>query len=121
MGEFGTNRPRNYIKASDLKEGDKIVFADGGQWVEKDFSPARDGSDIKTVYVAKVSVNDEEPKELTINATSGNSLAEKWGEEGDNWASRVAKVSFVKMQTFGKMKDVLCLIPTDKKVEMTWQ
>ena len=111
MGDFGKNKPRNYIKAVDLQKGDKVVFINGGEWVKKDFSTEQDGSKEKVVYVARVSVNGEEPKELTINATSGNSLAEKWGEEGDGWKGKTAKVDFVKMVTFGEMKNVLCLVP----------
>jgi len=113
---FGKNRPRDYIKAVDLNEGDKVLFV-GGDWKKKDFSATQDGTNEKTVYVAKVAVNDGDVKELTINATSGNSLAEEWGEEGENWTGRIAKVSFVKMMSFGKMQNVLCLVPTDEKVD----
>jgi len=111
MAKFGDMRPRTYLKASDLKNGDKVFFVDGGQWVQKDFSKEKDGSEKKTVYVAKVRVNSGDDKELTINATSGKSLAEKWGPEGKNWTGQTARVSFIKMLSFGEMKDVLMLIP----------
>lgn len=118
MSEFGKNRPRDYIKASaDLKTGDKIQLVDGGKWVMKDFSEAQDGSKEKSVYVVQASVNGKDSKELTINATSGKSLAGQWGEEGEGWKDKIAEVSFVKMACFGEVKDVLCLLPTDEKVE----
>ena len=113
---FGDSRPRNYWKTSaDFKKGDKITFVTGGEWVERDFSEGRDGSDMKHVFSAQGKLNDGETKELTINSTSGSSLGESWGEEGPAWVGKIANVSFVKMPVFGKMKDVLMLVPTDEK------
>jgi hypothetical protein len=110
---FGDKRPRTYVKTGDLKNGDKIVFISAGSWENVDFSKTQDGSDMKSVYKVRVSVNGQEPKEMTINSTSGNSLAEKWGDEGDTWKGKEANVQFVKMMCFGEMKDVLCLKPND--------
>ena len=112
MGKYTDTKPSNYVKAKELKVGDKILFIEDGKWVTKDFSQARDGSQEKSVFVAKVSVNSAEPKELTINATSGKSLEAVWA---DSWKDKTALVSFVKMLAFGKMSDVLCLNPTDEK------
>ena len=122
MSEFGKNKPRDYIKASeDLKTGDKVLFVTGGEWVTKDFSELQDGSKEKTVYVAKVSVNGADTKELTINSTSGKSLAKEWNEEGDGWRGKIAKVGFVRMVCFGETKDVLELIPTDEAKQIEEQ
>jgi hypothetical protein len=116
---FGDTRPRTYIKAGALKDGDRVVFVDGGKWVEKDFSKEQDGSDKKSVYVAQVSLNGEEAKELTINATSGKSLAEKWGTEGPAWTGKTAKVSFIEQLSFGEVRKVLRLLPLS--TEETWE
>lgn len=122
MSEFGSTKPKTYIKKTDLKDGDRILFTTSGSWVRKDFSDAQDGSKEKDVYIVMASVNGAEAKELSINATSGNSLAESWGQEGPSWKDKIAKVSFVKMVCFGKMQDVLCLIPTsDNPKETVWE
>ena len=117
---FGKNKPTNYIKKSELKEGDKITILSGGGWVEKDFSTEQDGSKLKNVYVLEASVNGGDKKELTINATSGDSLFSGWGEEGDGWVGKIAKVTLPKMMSFGKMQPVLCLVPADEKKEEPW-
>ena len=119
MVEFGATRPRNYIKSSDMKNGDRVKFINGGKWMDKDFSKERDGSDVKSVYVAQVSLNGGEGKELTINATSGQSLANGWGQEGPGWAGKTAKVTFQKTMSFGKIAEVLCLVPLT--TEETWE
>ena len=103
------DKPRDYFKNSDFKEGDKIKFVADGEWVEQDFSLARDGSGMKTVFKAKVSLNDGEPKDLNVNSTSGNVLSESWDEEG--WTGKTAKVTFVKALVAGKMCNALALVP----------
>ena len=107
------DRPSSFIKAKDLTKGDKITFLADGDWVEADFSKAKDGSDLKTVFQVMVRVNDDTAsKTMTINTTSGKTLADGWGME--KWAGKIANVNFVRMLCFGEMKDVVCLEPTDE-------
>lgn len=122
MAKFGTKKPRSYIKPKDdLKTGDKILFVTGAKWEEKDFSQDQDGSKMEYVCVTMVSVNGGETKELLINSTCGNSLAELWGEEGPAWKDKIATVSFVKVSVRGKLQDTLCLVPTEEKLQTTWE
>lgn len=106
------NKLSNRLKASDLQGGDTLTFIDAGEWKEVDFSKARDGSDVKEVFQITVSVNEDMSfKTFTLNNTSGNSLSEKWGGMTEQWVNKKAKVTFIKMPVFGKMQDVLVLLP----------
>lgn len=108
-----------YIKKSDLKAGDKIVFLNEGSWQKKDFSKAKDGSNTKDCFVMLAVINnDKTPKDLNLNNTSKVSLGNKWGYETKDWVGRVASVSFVKAMSFGQMMEVLCLEATDDKVDV---
>ncbi|NQS88388.1 hypothetical protein HQ584_01150 [Patescibacteria group bacterium] len=105
---------KGFIKKSDLSKGDKITFTDEGAFVEKDFSTDRDGSQMKTVFIINILLNDDtQPREWTLNATTRNALSEAWGSETKEWIRKVAIVDFIKMMSFGKMTEVICLTPTD--------
>ncbi len=106
-----------FIKAKDLKLGDRITFITAGEWQEKDFSKSKDGTGIKCVFVLKANLNtDPTERDFTLNATSRDSLGKGWGFVTENWIGQTAVVEFVKMNSFGEIKDVLCLKPTKPKV-----
>jgi hypothetical protein len=106
-----TRRLKTFIKLGDLDGNDIIEFVDEGKIVERDFSKAQDGSEMKTALTMKVSLNGEEPKELTLNNTTINILRDKWGSDTANWVGRRAKVTVVETLAFGQLKEVNVLKP----------
>jgi hypothetical protein len=107
---------KSYVKTKDLKLGDRITFLNEGEWVKKDFSKTKDGSNVKDCFVLKVNINtDDTEREFNLNATSRDSLGKGWGFETKNWIGQTAVVEFVKMSSFGVIADVLCLKPTRPK------
>ena len=106
-----TRKLKTFIKLGDLDGDDIIAFTNEGKIVEKDFSKAQDGSDIKAALVMKASLNGEEPKELTLNNTTINILKQSWGSDSANWVGRKAKVTVVETLSFGQLKEVNVLKP----------
>lgn len=100
---------RNFLKKEDMCDGDTIRFINAGTIEEKDFSKEQDGAKMKLSLSMNVSLNDEDPKELTLNQTSIDSLQEAWGPSTEKWIGKKAKVSFVRMMCFGKVEQVLFL------------
>ena len=106
-----TRKLKRFIKLADLDESDIIQFVDEGKITEKDFSKAQDGSKMETALVMKVSLNGEDPKEITLNNTTINILKKDWGSETANWVGKRAKVAVVETLSFGELKEVNVLKP----------
>ena len=108
---------KKYIKLSDLKKGDKVTFTNAGEIKDIDFSPAKDGSKVKTCFQVEISVNGEDPKEIVLNSTTTNNLSKFWSEDTSKWVGKVAKPLTIKQVAFGKVQDVTYLEPED---EVAW-
>lgn len=104
MGRFA-----RHITADSLREDDVITFTQDGEWIEQDFSKTQDGSKVKMAFKCWAKVNNGDPKEFIVNATSGKALDGAWGD--NSWVGRRARVKFVKMICFGEETDVLLLEP----------
>lgn len=109
------SRKSGFLKGSELEEGQIVKIVSAGEWIKKDFSKERDGSDTKTVFDIKIQVDGEE-KNLTLNATSRMSLADKWGPMTEDWINKQATVTKPMMPCFGEIKKVLCLVPMKEHV-----
>lgn len=106
------NEGKNYIKSSDLAEGQVIEFTNAGEWKTVDFSKAKDGSNKKQVFEIFVKhPNFSSPKSLILNSTSLNNLGTEYGTVTEEWVGKKAKVTFINMVAFGKMSKVLSLMP----------
>ena len=114
MPNINRNKP---IKTTELKVNDIMVFVDAGEWKKIDFSKAKDGSNIKEVFEIGVSLNGADERRFVLNETSKANLSPKWGGNSEGWVGKKAKVGFVKMLTFGEMKNVLMLEPLTKEEE----
>ena len=108
-----TRKLKQFIKIADLTASDDIQFTNEGSLVEKDFSKAQDGSDVKTILEMMVSLNGEEPKKLTVNNTTINILKKHWGPDSVDWVNKRAKVSVVPTVAFGELKDINVLVPVE--------
>ena len=106
-----TRRLKQFIKLADLDDSDIVEFIDEGKIAEKDFSKAQDGSQMKVALVMKVSLNGEDPKEITLNNTTINILKKDWGSDSANWVGRRARVATVETLSFGELKEVNVLKP----------
>jgi hypothetical protein len=106
-----TRKLKQFIKLADLTSSDVIDFVEAGDIVDRDFSKAQDGSDIKSVLELKVSLNGEEPKKLTMNNTTINILKKEWGPDSSDWVGKRAKVAVVETLAFGELKEVSVLKP----------
>jgi hypothetical protein len=102
-----------YVKSKELRAGDFLEFIDGGDIVEVDFSKNKDGSNLKTVFQISVEVPGGKKKILTVNKASRDSLSSAWGTNADMWIGKKAEITFVKQLAFGKVEDVLVLVPID--------
>ena len=100
-----------FLKKGDLKKGDILTFADGGSIEEVDFSKAKDGSGVKTVFQITVTLPNGKDKILTINKTSQGIISEKFGVETENWIGEEVEVDYIQQLCFGKLTDVLVLKP----------
>ena len=103
LGDMST-----FLKSKDLKDGDILVFDDGGEIKNVDFSKSKDGSDVKRVFQISVDTGNG-IKKMTVNRTSQKALAGAWGSDTDAWVGKEAKVNLVKMSSFGEVKDVVVL------------
>ena len=101
----------NFVKRADLKGGEHITFMDVGEIREVDFSLSKDGSGLKTVFQIGIKLADGRDKIITLNAGSRHMLSEAWGINTEEWINKVAEITFVKQLAFGKMIDVLVLMP----------
>jgi hypothetical protein len=106
-----TRKLKDFIKMSDLDEGDIITFSDAGKLVERDFAKQGEDPDLKVVLEMNVALNDQEPKKMTINNSTINILNEKWTRITENWVGKRAKAEKRKIQSFGKWIDIVVLEP----------
>ena len=88
----------------DVKDGDTIIFADGGTLHKYD--------DGRQVIQLNVTCPNGRTKMLSLNRTSANNLAEVYGHDTDEWMGRAAVVTIVKMNVRGTMKNVIYLYPS---------
>jgi hypothetical protein len=80
----------DYLKATDVKQGDLLKILDEGELKESQFKD--DEGNPKMQYVFKVEVNGDN-KLLTINKTSLKNLANKWSSETTLWIGQSAVIN----------------------------
>ena len=100
-----------FLKKDDIKTGDILTFVNEGEIKNVDFSKAKDGSNMKTVFQIKVQLPDGREKVATINRTSQESLGVVYGKITSEWIDKKATVNYIKQLAFGKVMDILVLEP----------
>ena len=108
------NDMSRFLKREDVKNGDILKFKDAGEIKDVDFSLAKDGSNVKTVFQIGVELPDGKTKIVTLNKTSERILKEDYGVNTDNWVGKQVEVVFERTMCFGKMMDVMILKPAEQ-------
>ena len=105
---------KNYLKMSDLTEGQSLKLLDAGEIKEVEFEDKKTKEIIKT-KVLKFNVHigsSAETKELTLNKLSVKSLEDSLGPDTDKWAGQTCLVESIKTVQFGEIKKVNILTLT---------
>ncbi len=108
---MNVNDLNQYLVASDVADGDKLVFITPGKFIEKDYSQARDGSDMVTVLEIEVQLPNGKKKLTTPNNTSRRNIVDVFGPETDEWMGKAVQVEIVKQNVRGSLRDVIYFTP----------
>ncbi len=104
----------NWLKESEVKDGDIIAFVNSGEWQESQKFTYDDGNPVKQ-FVIKVKYDNSEYS-LTLNKMSRTNMVALYGSETEGWIGKKAKITKVKVMAGGKMKTSLVLDSPDGKV-----
>ena len=105
------NDLKEFLCATDVSDGDEIKFLDAGEFVDKDFSPEKDGSDIRTVLEINVELPGGKKKKYSPNGKSRDAMAEVFGPNSEDWVGKRASIQLVKQSVYGNIKNVIYLEP----------
>ena len=93
----------SFIKASEVTEGDYIVFLDEGE-IRKNEKFDSDQLVLHCEYKGQT-------REITVNKTNSETLAEKWTTNTKAWVGKTAILSVGKVNVRGEMKDTIIMQP----------
>lgn len=100
--------PSSYVRAGEnIKDGDIVKLLDEGEY--KDIK-GTDGK-IKKVLQFQLELPNGEIKTYTMNITTQRELISAFGDDSKNWIGKPLKANIVKQVSFGKMTNVLILVP----------
>jgi hypothetical protein len=99
----------NYLKTSDVVEGDKVEFIGSGEWIESKRYTYPDGNPRNDFYI-KVKIADSE-KNMRMNATNREAMIQAFGKDTDNWVGKSATLHKIKAMVAGKLQDCLTIEP----------
>ncbi len=105
------NDLNTFITPQDVKTGDVLIFTNAGEFVEMDYSLAKDGSDISTVLQIEVELPNGKKKLISPNKTSRNEISTLYGVNTEDWVNKSVEVELVKQNVMGKLRDVIYLKP----------
>ena len=88
---------RNWLKASDVKDGDVIKFLTEGEWRENTKFPNPDGTP-KQQFIMDIDYQGE-TKTMTVNKTSRDSLVLHLGKETKSWIGKEARIVLSRLPT----------------------
>jgi len=99
----------NFLKAEDCKGGEICIITDEGEITELTSPEGK----VKSVLNIPVNVNGKE-KIFTPNKSNGDVLVNAYGADTKAWIGQAFKIELAKVRVFGKVKDGIVVIPTDK-------
>ncbi len=103
----------NFLNEKSAKKGDIVEIADEGVIGE---IAQQDGTKKKCLNLG-ISLNGRELI-YTPGKTALRALQKVWGLDSKAWVGKKASVDFIKMNSFGELKNVLILMPiTETKVK----
>lgn len=100
-----------FLQASDVENGDLLTFVNSGEFVDRDYSPAKDGSEVKTILQIRVALPGGKEKVCSPNNTSLNAIKAEYTPDTENWIHKKVKVDLLKQNVKGQMRDVVYLTP----------
>lgn len=100
-----------YLSASDVQDGDVLVFTTEGELIEKDFSRANEEADVRTILEIEVKLPSGKTKICSPNKTSRDAIKETFGPDTENWKDKSVKVELCKQNVGGKFRQVIYLTP----------
>jgi hypothetical protein len=104
------NDLKEYLCATDVKDGDVVKFKDAGEFVDKDFSKEQDGSDVKRLLEITIELPSGKTKKFSPNGKTRDALAEGFGSpNSEDWVGKEASVLVVRQVVFGNIKNVIYL------------
>ena len=107
------NDLNEFISPQDVKDGDVLTFTNEGEIEERDYSPNQDGSDVKPSLKIEVELPNGKKKLISPNKTSRTAIAEKYTPDTANWIGKSVKISLLKQNVRGKIRDVIYLEPVE--------
>ena len=96
----------NYVKATDVQNGDRVTFMDEGEWIESQYKK-EDGSP-RMQFVMTVKCKGED-KKMRINKTNSDTLVDAYGPETQEWIGKQAIITVEKVLVAGKKMDTILL------------
>jgi uncharacterized phage-like protein YoqJ len=97
----------NFLKTSEVQNGDIITFRDEGLWVENTKYKYPDGNN-RVDFVIKIEINGEE-KSMRLNKTNREIVQAAYGNDTSKWLGKTAKITKEKMLVAGKKQDCILL------------
>lgn len=98
-----------WLKTENVKNGDKIIILDEGQFVTSAKYTYPDGTPRKD-FILKVKHNDAE-LDMRINATNKKSLIKSFGEETAEWVGKACKLDKANVMVSGKLMETIIVTP----------
>lgn len=105
----------NYVKASEVQNGDMITFKDEGEWVENARYHYEDGTP-KQDFVIGVEIKGQE-KKMRLSKTNRDILVEAYDSDTAEWVGKTALITVEKVLVAGKKCDMIVLQPNTTVVE----
>jgi len=97
-----------FLRPSEVKAGDVVVILNEGEVRESDFGTG------KARKVFEIEVDHNKVKKLwTMNKTTMKIFVEKWGDDTKKWIGKTAKLSLVKVNVRGQIKDSIVGEPVE--------
>lgn len=93
---------KQFIRASDVEDGDIVTLLDEGGIREADFGTGR----VKQVFEILVEHKGEK-KLWTMNKTTLKNLVQAFGDETSKWIGKKVKLTKVKVNVRGQLRDCI--------------
>ena len=106
-------QPSNWLRARDVKDGDRITFVDEGELVENKMYPMDKLGNINMQFNIGVNYQGEN-KKLTVNFGSQKFLISAFGADTKGWVGKEASITIIPTTT-GKLSILLKPVVDVKK------
>ena len=107
--KIGITEPREFLRPKDVKAGDLVFILNEGITREADFGTGKP----RVVFEIEVEHN-KVKKTWTTNKTTLKGFIKAWGDDTKKWIGKKAKLSLVKVNVRGEIKDSIIGVPTNE-------